>query len=659
VAWGKKKEKRTWGAREEEIFKRSALELYVGSNAGVSVTPDNAMRLSAVYACIRVIAESVATLPLKVYRLGDDGLRQEARDHPYWRLLHESPNEFLTSNQFIEIMQANLCLHGNAYAEIETDNTGNVVAFWPIPATRCNTIDRQWYSLNVGNETKVLPYYRVLHIPALSFDGIKGRSPLRDCAETIGLGLAAEQYGAQFFGSNAIPPLVLKHPGILSDEARENLGKQWQNAYAGLTKSQRVAVLEEGLEIERLSVPPEDSQFLETRKFEVEEIARIFRVPLHKIQHQEKSTSWGSGIEQLNTAFVTDTLRPWLVRWEQILNRKLFDGTPYFAEFELQGLLRGDSEARSKYYKEMLWLGAMSPNEIRRLENMAPIDGGDKYYIPLNLVSTSSDITSESPAQLEGMREMRTVNKRSRRQGAMLRKRVRESYVEPMRATWTEIFRGEKRNVLSSYKKLGDNKQAFAQWLDDFYRNKHQEFISKKITPIYTSLAQAIIPLASEEVNAKLEDEQAIFANVAEHVSATAYRQAIMSKKAIEAILSGLRHERQGLDGYDEEEELEEMLDGFVTERPVRVSADEPVSVEGMVAKTIFVASGIIYLSWAAMGDKPCPYCEELDGTIVGTEDPWVSYGQGVEAGGETMTPDHNITYPPLHPGCACSILPA
>lgn len=367
-----------------------AIELFgvEKSAAGRSVTPNTAMQASAVFACVRVIAESIASLPLFVYRATKEG-KEKAYDHPAFYVLHDLANEEMTSFTFRETMMTHLLLWGNAYAEIEYDRMGNVKGLWPLrPDNVFPERDPQGklqYRVLLPDRTgAILPKERVLHIPGLSFDGIVGMSPIAMAREAIGLSLAAEEFGARFFGNGAKPGGVLEHPGKLSKEAVERLRDSWNKMHQGLTNQHRIAILEEGMTYKQIGIPPEDAQFLQTRKFQLEEIARIFRVPLHLIQDLEHATF--SNIEHQSIDFVVHTIRPWVVRWEQALNWKLFGtSTKFFAEFNVDGLLRGDIKSRYEAYAIARQWGFMSVNEIRSLENLNKVPNGDIYLQPLNM----------------------------------------------------------------------------------------------------------------------------------------------------------------------------------------------------------------------------------------------------------------------------------
>jgi len=295
------------------------------TKSGIKVSEESASTLSAVWACTRVLSEAIASLPFSVYEKKTNGDRVKAVSHDYYNLLHDAPNRFMTSFIWRETLQAHLCLWGNAYALIIRNNGGRAIALNPIhPRDVVHQVvvngEEMFYKIN-GIETP-LPSWQILHIPALSFDGLKGKSPITVARENIGTALALEQFGAGVFKSGGAKRLALVHPGEVKPPTVEKIRKSWESTYGGTDGMNRVAVLDMGLDVKEVGMSPEDAQFIESRRFQLNEIARIFRVPPHMIGDLERSTN--NNIEHQSIEFVQYTLRPWLVRWEQEVNRKLF-----------------------------------------------------------------------------------------------------------------------------------------------------------------------------------------------------------------------------------------------------------------------------------------------------------------------------------------------
>ena len=370
--------------------------LFGGTSSGKPVNETTAMQMTAVYSCVRILSETVAGLPLNVYRYNDSGGKEKAFKHPLYRLLHDEPNPEMTSFAFRETLMSHLLLWGNAYAQIIRNARGEVIALYPLMPNKM-AVDRDqsgrlFYSYQRGSEDSAtlgkssqvtLSPSDVLHIPGLGFDGLIGYSPIAMAKNAIGLAIATEEYGAKFFANGAAPSGVLEHPGVIKDPQR--IRDSWNAAHQGSSNSHKIAVLEEGLKYTPIGIAPEQAQFLETRKFQINEIARIFRVPPHMLADLEKSSF--SNIEQQSLEFVKYTLDPWVVRWEQSMCRVLFSESEkpvYFIKFNVDGLLRGDYASRMSGYATARQNGWMSANDIRELENLdriSPDLGGDLYLI--------------------------------------------------------------------------------------------------------------------------------------------------------------------------------------------------------------------------------------------------------------------------------------
>lgn len=376
--------------------------------AGKSVNERSAMQLTAVYACVRILAEGIAGLPLHVYQYGKNGSREKAVDHPLYFLLHDEPNPEMTSFVFRETLMMHLLLYGNCYCQIIRDGRGQVTALYPLMPNQMS-VDRDekgqlYYTYLRSSEeadtmkkgTVYLMPEDVLHIPALSFDGLVGYSPIAMAKNSIGVGLACEEYGAKFFANGAAPSGVLEHPGTIKDITR--LRESWNAIYGGSKNAGKVAILEEGVHYSPISISPNEAQFLETRKFQVDEIARIFHVPPHMIGDLERSTF--SNIEQQSLEFVKYTLNPWVCRWEQALTRSLLspkEKREYSIKFNVDGLLRSDYQSRMNGYAVGRQNGWMSANDIRELENMDKISeeqGGDLYLVNGNMIKMTDAATN-------------------------------------------------------------------------------------------------------------------------------------------------------------------------------------------------------------------------------------------------------------------------
>ena len=368
------------------------------SSSGRRVTERTAMQMTAVYSCVRILSETLASLPLHIYESSETNSRK-AFKHPLYKLLHDEPNPEMTSFIFRETLMTHLLLWGNAYAQIIRNGKGEVLALYPLMPDRMR-VDRDEYGqlyyeymlsdsdANAKESGAVrLSTQDILHIPGLGFDGLVGYSPIAMAKNAIGMAIATEEYGAAFFANGATPSGILTHPGVIKNP--EAMRESWSKGFGG-RNSHKVAILEEGMNYTPISIAPNEAQFLETRKFQLNEIARIFRVPPHMVGDLEKSSF--SNIEQQSLEFVKYTLDPWVSRFEQAMTRRLLtddEKKKYYIKFNVDGLMRGDYQSRMNGYATARQNGWMSANDIRALENLDLIsdeEGGNLYLINGNML---------------------------------------------------------------------------------------------------------------------------------------------------------------------------------------------------------------------------------------------------------------------------------
>ncbi len=411
-------------ASPKNSFLGSTYSFFFGNTtSGKIVNERTAMQTTAVYACVRILSETIASLPLHTFKTAEKG-KEKATEHHIYKLLAEEPNSEMTSFVFRETLMGHLLLWGNAYAQIIRDGRGRVIALYPLLPNRV-TVDRTTkgeiyyiYTRSEGDKPTSSGYSQiylrsdeVLHIPGLGFDGLVGYSPIAMAKNAVGMAIATEEYGAKFFANGANPGGVLEHPGVVKDPAR--VRESWNSVYQGSTNAHRVAVLEEGMKFQSIGIPPDQAQFLQTRKFQLNEIARMFRIPPHMIGDLDKSSF--SNIEQQSLEFVKYTLDPWVIRWEQALKRALLtdiEKKDYFVKFNVDGLLRGDYQSRMSGYAVARQNGWMSSNDIRELEdlNKIPADlGGDLYLINGNMtkLQDAGIFANKNKIGLEGNNEYR------------------------------------------------------------------------------------------------------------------------------------------------------------------------------------------------------------------------------------------------------------
>lgn len=529
------------------------------SSTGITITPQRAMALTVVHACVRVLANAVASLPLPVYKRLLPAGKEEAPAHPLYRLLHDRPNPEMSSFTFRETLQHHLSLWGNAYAEKEFDGAGRVIALWPLLPDRTRAIrhnGEKVYVTNVNHKEVGLDADRVLHIPGLGFDGLQGYSPLALARQSMGLAAATEEFGARFFGNGSRPGGVLTSSKKLSPEAKANLRESWERIQGGLSGAQRTAILEDGLDWKAMGIPNDEAQFLETRKFQVSEIARFYGVPPHMVGDLEKATF--SNIEQQGIEFVTHTVRPLVIRWEHILNWELFsesDRGKYYAKFLLIGLMRGDSAARGTYYNQMWNVGALSINDIRELEDMNPVDGGDQRFVPLNTVplDQAADVTHKQAAsgagKPAGSKPTQNVGDEAAPQPDEFNARIRRSFAAIMHDAAKRVA---KREATAAKRAVKKGKTQFLAWIDEFYGSDQPDYIERAYRPVLIGLAEAL-------------DESADAAGAYAHVLAT--RSSAESMAALKAHAEG--------DPFSLEARITKLVDAWEEDRAWEIAERE------------------------------------------------------------------------------------
>ena len=360
------------------------------SSAGQIVTPRSVKAIAAVYCCCKVLSEDVAALPFDLFRRGGDDSRVKAREHPLWSLIHEKPNPSMTAFEFREQMMWATALRGNSYAEIVMGSNGYPEALWPMPndlvqvrALPGGGRRRTYLYSPIDADSRVLTQSEVLHIRGVSEDGLRGLFPYVEQKTSWGMALAELKYGATLWRKGAKIGGVMVHPGQVSENARAKLNKMMEDEVYGLENAGRVLTLEEGVKFIPTAMKTRDAEWIKSRQFSVIEVCRAFRMPPHKIQSLDRATF--TNIEHQNIEYVQDTLQPWLVRWEQAVNRQIVDDPEFYAEFNVTGRLRGDTTSRFEAYDSAIRAGWMTRNEVRKRENLSPLDGLDDALLPSNM----------------------------------------------------------------------------------------------------------------------------------------------------------------------------------------------------------------------------------------------------------------------------------
>lgn len=627
------------------------------SAAGVSVTEESALTYSAVYACVRILAESMAGLPLILYRQRGRN-RERATRHPLYFLLKEQPNDDMTSFEFRELLVSHVATWGNAYAQIEWSPTGQVQALWPLRPDRMEKIERQygelvyWYR-RADNRLQPYPADAIMHWRGLGSNGLTGWSPIRLHMESIGLGLATEEYGSRFFSNGARPGVVLKHPGKLSPEAAGRLKSSWASEHQGLENAHRTRVLEEGMDIATIGIPPEEAQFLETRKFQVTEIARIFRVPPHMLADLERATF--SNIEHQSIDFVVHTLRPWMVRIEQAIQRDLL--TPeergaYFVKHLADGLLRGDTLTRYQAYSIGIQNSILTPNEVREKEDLNPVDGADDLLVPLNMMQAGQEPPApaeEQPGEERAAPDAETRDDKRIVELRQVRQRAIARYVRLFEEAAGRLVKRETADIRRAVPKyLGKRSVGdFEKWLAEFYEDL-RGVLPDYFRALMLTLADEIMAAVARELG---EDAPAIDEDwITEYLNNLAQVYTVGGEKQLRALLA----EAESDD--DAAEAILERMDGWDENRAVKTGRDQAFEAGNALAKFGYAALGVRYLIWSG-GD--CPLCQALNGKRVGIDRYFLKQGDSLNVGdGIAPFPAvRNIGHPPLHGGCDCVIV--
>lgn len=661
------------------------------SATGVHVSPESALRYTTVLACVRVLAEGVASLPCILYeryQVGGQDAKKRARAHQVYRLLHDAPNGVMTALEFFEVGMAHALLWGNFFAEIEWSPRGQVLGLWPLPAWRVTpgwSREGKSYRLQIdGQADKVLSDYQVLHVPGFGYDGVSGRSMISLAREAIGLGLAAERYGGSVFGNGVVPGGVLEHPGQLSDEAYRRLQESWSGRHQGLANAQRLAILEEGMKYDKVGIPPEDAQFLETRRFQRSEIAGIFRVPLHMIGDLERATF--SNIEQQSTEFLTNSLAPWLRRWEQRVARSLLVGRErerFYAEFLVDALLRGDTATRYAAYATGRQWGWLSVNDIRARENMNPVDGGDEYLVPLNMVEAGSegedastgkgngelgngerlmvnegDVRAQTLARSEtgqsaGSGERGAGTHAEHRAAGKGRRRLASAHQGALEDAAQRVLNRETNDILNAARRLlGTSPAEFSAWLTRFL-DEDREKVENQLWPSMWALGLVAGDAAHGEGAAAGFDGRMDDAALEEFMRGVV---AGRSTGWVEKLRIGIE-ERLAQQDEDPVAALETDLQQRREDEAEPWARDTSTGVVNAAAWAVWAAIGVTLLRWTTSGSENCPYCDAMNGRTVGVQEFFVPLGGEVAPEGQPpLRPHRSLRHPPLHGGCDCVV---
>lgn len=615
------------------------------TSSGVTVSPQRAMSVPAALSAIRLLSESVASLPLVLYRKDRQGGRERATDHPLHRLLHGSPNDRQTAFMLKEVIMLGLLTDGNGYCLVDWQENGQPSALWPVESNKVYidqdpATGRIVYKVTLGTGMIDVAPENILHVPGLCFDGLRGYSIIFAAREALGSAISELSHGATFFQNAAMPSGVLTHPGKLREETSEKLRSYWNQAYGNPSQAHRTALLEEGLKYEQISINNKDSQWLESRAFSVKEVARIFRLPPHLLGDLERASY--SSIEQQNLEFLQYTLRPWLTRIEQSINLKLLtpkEQKSLYAEFTTADFLRADTKTRFESYEVALRSGWLNVNEVRQRENMPPVDGGDAHLFQLNMAPLN-----EAQNQRRGHSEAHLATKPK----IEYRSIARETNKAKIEGAVRELLDEEGSTLLSL---IDDNSsEAEIKEILQRYYEERGPAVKAKMQPLFAGMTQALQRAAAEKANAVPWSE-------AEMVPFVERQAETFSSKHVGI---GLTMALAAAALPEPKRELAETFEAALEARPSKAAHLSSTALEADTAYETFRKAGVTKLQWVTEQDA-CEFCAQLSGKIVGIEQPFVREGEEIPGpGGQAagLTARSPRISPPLHLGCHCSIQP-
>lgn len=648
------------------------------SFTGVDISAETALNYSAKWNSTAILAQTLASLPLIIYKRTGETSKKRFPKHPLYDILHNQPNSEMNSFIWRETAMVHLVTWGNHYSWIEFEGQGwNIKGLWPLEPsrTRMKRSDngRIVYQYRKPNGEEIIyPDWKIFHVPGMGFNGRSGYNIINKSRQSLGLGLATEEYGSRWFGTGSHPGGILEHPGRLSDNAQDNLKKNWKAVHGGLTGAHDLGVLEEGMKYHEISTKPEEAQALETRKFQVTEEARWSGLPPHKLKDLERATF--SNIEEQQIEFVMDSMRLWVTRWEQCINMQLLradERETIFSEFLMEGLLRGDIEKRYNAYAVSRQNGWMNADEIRSRENLNPIKGGSGkiYWMPLNMTDASkagdmSFMKSEDKVEEEGQEEEKSIWQTLEQRGVGLRsmrslqwrRRTADAYKQPFRDATKRILAVERKNV-EKFAKKGFGERTIVNFnndIDEWYlSDKTKDFVRKEFAGVYKSYADEIHKIASQEINSIEKPDEAFGAEIDKYIEHTSNRYIMSSRGQLKS--EARKAEETETDSI---EAINKRLDEWDEKRPDKVANREVVDGESGIASYVYFAGGF-RTRWVTIG-KNCPYCDSLEGMIIDRGGAFLMAGTAWEPIGANHGPisiTSNVGHPGAHGGCDCSVM--
>lgn len=664
---------------------------------GTTVTPTSALQSMAVLACVMILADTVASLPLITYRRRN-GKRERATAHPIYTLLHDQPNPIQTPFEFRQRQIIDMATVGVGPALIDWDDQSYPSALWRMRPDCLGlemTEDRRLvvtYYSDTQQRGWVLAPWQV-HLPMWATDstGVRWLSPVGVARNAIGLGAAAEEFGSKYYANGVRPSVILRHPRTLKPEAYRNIRSSFEEAYSGLANAHRVAILEEGMELETVGIPPDQAQFLETRKFQVAEIARLYRVPLHLLGELDRATY--ASVEQQGLEFITHTIRPWAVRLEQRLMADLLtskERADFHIEFLLDGLQRADIKSRYEAYGTGIMNGFLSTDDARTFENLPTVEGGDLFLRPLNMTTfgdgqpagraqaavatraaddddhasactcgrchggDDAPETRQAPAgrRLETRDDEQLADKRRRRM-RQFEKLLFDGATRLVRREVADIRRALTKQGLRSRRATPADIELFRSWLTQFYAD-YRGVIPEVLRATADTMAEAMAELVADELE---KDDTGLTDSLRQFVTG------MLEAAAGAYVASGQRQLEAVMDEADESgtdlgAAVEARLAGWEESKPGKSAEQWAFELGNALIIASYRDNGVVYLRWHASG-KSCPYCSRIHGQIAGIDSYFVNAGADV-AGGEDDPPlrvYRNTRHGPLHRKCDCTVL--
>ena len=630
---------------------------------GTQVDENSAMEYVAFWICLKIIRETIASLPIILYEYTENG-KKRAVNHPGYNLLHLRPNPEQTRFDYIEMIANHYMLYGNSFSEIIPNNSGEIIELWPLMPWNMEVkrFDGKRYYRYLKPDQKYATFLQdeIFHISNFTLTGMTGEKPIDYLNQSVGTGLAVEEFGARFFKNDATPGGIVEMPGNMGRNL-ENIKRfksSWEEEHGTMQNKHRIRILEDGAKFHEISVNPDKAQFLETRKFQKNLILSFHRLPPHLAGDLEHATY--TNIEQQLLEFVQYTMLPHFIRFEQNFTTQLLredEQKKFFYEIMVDALTRADIKTRYEAYRVGRECGWLSINDVLTKENMNTIEGGDIHHVPLNWVElrakkpepiqtkkANDNTNDETKALIDQMKEKRTLR------SATTRKNITNGYIRIHQDIIGRIQKREIADIKKNFKKwfVERGKEDFDKWYKEYY-NGLTDYIQQRVSPVYSSLGDAIWGEIEQELH-KLnrKDEQEKY--VSEYIDRYIKEYIREHKRNIGLAISDITKNQADPDGR-----MDELYDSW--ERNLENdSHDESVNAANVFSRAIYLLAGIQFLRWVNTGSKPCPFCQELDGKIAGINDFFLSPGKW-DVKGENLHIQHNIGHAPLHKGCECQIM--